>query len=499
MTRSASHRLRADELIARLVEPGSFALWDDEVVSDDPLGFHDTMSYRERLRLGRERSGATEAVLTGSARIGGVDVVVVAGVFGFLAGTLGVATAERVVRAFERATERRLPVIALPVSGGTRMQEGTPAFLQMAACAAAVRRHRDAGLLYIAYLRHPTTGGVLGSWASLAHLTWAEPGALIGLTGPKVMAQLAGMDFPPDAQRAEHLCRHGVVDEVVAHEDLPARLTAVLDLVARPTQAWQPRAVADAGDDQPLAAWDAVEHSRRPDRPGVRELLAACDARLVEVRGDGAGEDDPGCRVGLSRICGITAVVVAQHRPPGRRGASVGAAGYRKARRGMRLAGELGLPLVTMVDTAGAAMTPHDEEGGLAASVAGCLAELSAVPVPTLAVLLGEGAGGGAIALLPADRVVAAQHAWLSPIVPEGAAVILHRSTERAAEVAAAQWITASDLRRLGIVDVVVNDTAADAPHRLAGVVHAELAALLDRSPEERLQARRRRYRSVAR
>ena len=493
-------RRSAAAWIEIVADAGTFQPWDADVVSTDPLGFADSMPYRDRLRKGEERSGETEAVVTGCAAIDGIPTVLVAGEFGFLAGTMGVATAERVVRAFERATEARLPVVALPISGGTRMQEGTAAFIQMAGCAAAARRHRDAGLLLVTYLRNPTTGGVLGSWASLGHVTWAEPGATVGLTGPRVVAKLAAEPMPEGVQTAEHLAVHGIVDSVVPAEQLRGRLVALLGMATTRRGPWEAAAApALLGDDAVIDAWEAVEHSRRADRPGVRQLLRACDAELVEVRGDGAGEDDAGCRVGVARMCGVTAVVVAQDRPPGQRGAALGAAGYRKARRGMLLAEALDLPLVTIIDTAGAAMTAHDEEGGLAAAIAACLAELSAVQVPTLSVLLGEGAGGGAIALLPADRVVAAEHAWLSPIAPEGASIILHRTPERAPEVAAAQAIASIDLRRLGIVDVVVPDADADAAARLAAVVGQQLRVLVEEDAGERLAARRHRYRTVAR
>jgi acetyl-CoA carboxylase carboxyl transferase subunit beta len=494
-------RVSAVELIGRLFDDASFSAWDDDVVSTDPLSFSDTMAYRERLRLSAERSGANESILTGRACLAGHDVAVIAGEFHFLAGTLGVATATRVVRAFDRATELRLPVVALPISGGTRMQEGVAAFIQMAACAAAVRRFRDAGLLYAVYLRNPTTGGVLASWASLAHVRWAEPGALIGLTGPRVAKEMTGQPFPEGVQVAEHLAAHGVLDEVVAIDDLRVRLAGLLGTAAEPVEGWEP-AVAPAylPDDAEVAAWDAVQWSRRPDRPGLTELLGACDeARGATVRGDGAGEDDDGCLVAVTRLCGHSAVLVATRRPAGERGASLTAAGYRKARRGIVLAGELGLPLVTIIDTAGAAITPHDERSGLAGMIAECLAAMSSVRSPTLSVLLGEGAGGGAVALLPADRVLAAEHAWLAPIAPEGASAILYRTADRAPQVAAAQHIATPDLRRLGIVDAVVPDRGEDAPAALAAAIGAELGRLVGQDPAERQAARVHRYRTIAR
>ena len=497
------HHASAAEMIALVADPSTFTGSDDDVVSNDPLTFSDTMAYSERLRLTRERSGVTESIVTGRACIDGREVVLIAGEFAFLAGTLGVATAERVMRAFERATQERLPVVALPISGGTRMQEGTAAFIQMASCAAAVRRFRDAGLLYIVYLRNPTTGGVLASWASLAHVRLAEPGALLGLTGPRVAKVMAGAAFPKGVQLAENLLAHGVIDDVVAPDKLRERLVEILDWTDPAPRPWQiDPAVPALEPAASVPAWEAVTESRRSDRFDVMDVLGLCDAEHVCLRGDGAGNDDPGCVVGLARVCGIAAVVLYQRRDreAGERGANIGATGYRQYRRGMALALELGLPIVSFIDTQGAAMTPADEESGLAAMIAECLAALSAVPVPTLSVLLGEGAGGGAIALLPADRVIAAEHAWLSPIAPEGASAILHRTADRAPQVAASQSIAATDLLRLGIVDVVVADTDAPAaPARMAAVIGSELRALVDRAPDERLAARRQRYRTIAR
>jgi acyl-CoA carboxylase subunit beta len=493
-------RRSAVEVIEAVVDAGTFTPWDDDVVSDDPLGFVDRRPYPERLAEATERSGTTEAVVTGKACLGGRDLVVVAGEFGFLAGTMGVATARRVIRAFDRARKEGLPVLGMPTSGGTRMQEGTLAFVQMASVAAAVRTFREAGGLFVAWLRHPTTGGVLASWGSLAQVTFADPGALIGLTGPRVIEEVTGEPFPADVQTAEHLCEHGVVDAVVGLSDLRERVARVLAATA-PAESWSLGVPPlHLPEDREVDGWEAVERSRRTDRPGIRELLGTCATAVTALRGDGAGSDDHGCIAALARVCGVGVVVVGHDRPPGERGAQLGAAGYRKARRAMRLAEELRLPLVTVIDTQGARMTPEDEEGGLAAEIAGCLATMTGLSTPTLSLLLGEGAGGGAIAFLPADRVVAAEHAWLAPIAPEGASAILHRTTEKAPELASAQSTSSTDLRRLGIVDVVIPDrpTAEEEGERfgarIAATAARELHGLLALDDAARLARRRGRY-----
>jgi acetyl-CoA carboxylase carboxyl transferase beta subunit len=497
----------ARERIALVADAGRFEAWDEDVVSDDPLRFRDARPYTERLAAAHERTGLSEAVLTGLIAVEGRPVVVVAGEFGFLGGSIGIATGERVARAFERATERRLPLLALPASGGTRMQEGAPALMQMAKLAAAVRRLRDAGLAYVVCLMHPTTGGVLASWGGLGTVTWAEPGALMGFGGPRVVEMLTGAPLPEGVQRAEHLLERGLLDDVVAPPDLRERVARVLAVTARPSEGALPDRLGPAAPAGMVAdparhdAWASVHHARNPARPSAADLLAAWATDVTPLRGDRAGGgDDLACLAALARVRGIPCVVVGQSRGPAGP-ARMGPAGYRKARRVMELAGELGLPLLTIVDTPGAEMSVAAEEGGLSYAIADCLATLGALPVPTLAVLAGEGGSGGALALLVADRVVCAEHASLEAIAPEGASAILYRSTEHAAELAAAQGGASWDLARFGIVDVVVPEhpSADGEPEafaaRLGAIVESELRALVATPAAARLAARAQRYR----
>ncbi|WP_246631187.1 carboxyl transferase domain-containing protein [Pseudonocardia nigra] len=486
-------RRTAAELLRTVLDSGSYRSWDTS-----PDHRHADPGYRRQLADAAAASGADEAVLTGEGRIAGRDVAVVCSEFGFLAGSIGAATADRIVAAVERATARHLPLLAATASGGTRMQEGTPAFLRMADITAAITAHKAVGLPYLVYLRHPTTGGVLASWGSLGHVTVAEPGALIGFLGPKVHAALHdGTPFPPGVQTAEHLHTHGILDGVLPVEHLAATAARVLALLdpatsTAPEPPPEPSGPADS-------AWAHVTATRDPDRPGARELLrATTDA--VPLAGTGQGETGTGVLLALARFGGAPCVLVAQdrrrqaHRP-------LGPGALRVARRGMRLAAELGLPLVTVVDTPGAALTPAAEEGGLAGEIARCLADLVALPVPTVSVLLGQGTGGAALALLPADAVLAARHAWLTPLPPEGAAAILHGSVDRAADVAAAQRIRAADLREIGAVDRIVDerpDAAAEPSAftgRVAHAIEAELHRLAALPAAERRAARRDRLR----
>ncbi|ORW05397.1 acetyl-coenzyme A carboxylase carboxyl transferase subunits beta/alpha [Mycobacterium kyorinense] len=485
-------RISVDELRDAVFDADSFVSWDTE-----PLAVPTTEAYAAELAAARAATGRSESVVTGEARVHGRRVAVIACDFDFLAGSIGVAAAERITTAIERATRERLPLLASPSSGGTRMQEGTVAFVQMVKISAAIALHKRARLPYLVYLRHPTTGGVFASWGSLGHVTIAEPGALIGFLGPRVYEQLYGEPFPSGIQVAENLQRHGVIDGVIPLRWLRRTLERVLKVLVDPPAGRPPALDHEPIPDVP--AWDSVVASRRPDRPGVGTLLRHGATERVLLSGTGQGEAGS-TLLALARFGGQPAVVLGQQRVFG---GIVGPAALREARRGMTLAAGLRLPLVLVIDTAGPALSEAAEQGGLAGEIARCLAELVTLETPTVSVLLGQGSGGPALAMLPADRVLAALHGWLAPLPPEGASAILFRNTDHAPELAAAQGIRSKDLRASGIVDVVVPEhpDAADEPivfaKRLSRAIAHELHTLRAVPDRQRVTARLQRHRRI--
>jgi acetyl-CoA carboxylase carboxyl transferase subunit beta len=468
--------ITALELLDLFFDAGTWRSWDAPAV--DPPGL--VPAYAAALAAARGRTGLSESVVTGEGQLRGRRVAAMATEFGFLGGSVGAVAAGRLSAAVQRATAEGLPLLGSPASGGARMQEGTAGFVRLAGVAAALGRHTAAGLPYLVYLRHPTTGGVFASWGSLGQLTAAEPGATIGYHGPRVVAALTGGELPRGVQTAEHLAQLGLVDAVIPPAALAVLTSRVLDLL-RP--GGQPATYESAGvPDVPVA--DVLASSRRPDRPGVAALLTAAGGQVTRLADPG-----PGLVLALARFGTTSCVLLGQDR----RGPAVGPDGLRAARRGLRLAAELRLPLVAVVDSAGAELTVRAEEGGLSAQVARTAADLAALPVPTVCVLLGQGAGGPALAWLPADRVLAAQHAWLAPLPPEGAAAILRAD---AAELAAAQHIRATDLLAAGIVHRVIPEQpdAAVEPlaflRRVGAVLATELAALCALDSADRTAAR---------
>ncbi len=491
-----TERLGAHELITLVLDDDSWESWDAA-----PVRGTISPEYAEQLTRAEARSGVDESVISGEGLMRGRRVAVVAGEFGFLAGSIGVASARRLVAAIERATREGLPLLAAPVSGGTRMQEGTVAFVHMVRISAAVAAHKSAGLPYLVYLRHPTTGGVMASWGSLGHVTVAEPGALLGFLGPRVYEALYDKPFPEGVQTAENLYAHGLIDAVVPPEEIADILDRALTvLLSRHDHQAE---VPDPDDPEipDVDTWDAITRSRRPDRPGVRRLLRYAATDVIPLNGTGQGESDPGLLIALARFGGAPCVFLGQDRRGQTTAHPMGPGALREARRGMRLAEELGLPLLTVIDTPGAALSVEAEEGGLAGEIARCLSDLVTLRAPTVCVLLGEGNGGGALALLPADRVIAAQHGWLSPLPPEGASAIVHRDLDHAPEMARAQQVRAIDLRAAGIVDRIVAEhpDAADEAEafclRLGAVLRFELNRLLDADPDRLVATRTDRYR----
>jgi acetyl-CoA carboxylase carboxyl transferase subunit beta len=483
-------RLSAHDVIALLADPASWHSWDwplTEVIADS--------EYAEDLVHARAKTGLDEAVITGVGTIRGHRVAMLVCDFGFLGGSIGIAASDRLTAAIRRATAEKLPLLALPTSGGTRMQEGTTAFLQMVKITSALVAHKSAHLPYLVYLRDPTTGGVFASWGSLGHVTFAEPGAMVGFLGPRVYEALYGIPFPTGVQTSENLYACGLIDVVTPLEDLGDMVDRALAIITRsPRTTTLPTPVNTPSSDVP--AWQSVTASRRPERPGVRELLRHAATDVLMLNGTGQGENDPGLLLALARFGDMPCVLLGQDRHSQTPQTPLGPGALRQARRGMRLAVDLELPLVTVIDTAGAALSREADERGLAGEIARCIADMVALEVPTVSVLLGQGTGGGALALVPADRILAAQHGWLSPLPPEGASAILYHDTSHAPAMAAKQGVRSADLLAHGILDRVIPEypDAATEPEpfclRLGATLRDELAALSDADSTRRLAER---------
>jgi acyl-CoA carboxylase subunit beta len=466
--------------IRMLADPRSFRELDRGLISVDPLQFMDRKPYRARLIEARRQTGLREAVITGLCRIGGRPVVLVVFDFEFLGGTMGSVVGEKVANAFQHATRRRLPLVSVTASGGARMQEGMLSLMQMAKVASAAARHDREGLAFISILTDPTFGGVTASFATLGDVILAEPGAQIGFVGPRVIEQTTGTALPPDSHRAETLSRHGLVDLIVPRERLRATVSYLVGHLARPAAPRPRGAAAPAGvKGAGLAAWEEVQLARHVARPTALDYIIGATTDFVELHGDRQGGDDPAVVGGLAELDAHTIVVIGQERggtpeaQAERHRGMAGPGGYRKALRLARLAAKFHLPVVTLVDTPGADPSYEAEKAGIALALAENLAAMAVLPTPIVAVIIGEGGSGGALALALGDRVLMLEHAIYSVISPEGAAAILYRDVAQAQALSTALKITARDLKRLGIIDQIVPEPEGGAHLDHAGAIAA--------------------------
>lgn len=484
--------------IEMLADEESFKEWDTGLTSGNPLHYK---GYEDKVEALREKTGLDEAVTTGLARIGGHEVVLAVCDSHFMMASMGKVVGEKLTRAIEKATERKVPVIIVACSGGARMQEGIHSLMQMAKTSAALKRHHDVGQLYISVLTNPTTGGVTASFAMLGDIILAEPNALIGFAGPRVIEQTIGQKLPKGFQRSEFLLEHGFIDQIVEREHLKNRLEHLLSLHEKNPEAEQRfrnyKEVSESSEnpdlnmseelsiakkDEKKSAWDRVLASRKKERPVGTEYIADLFSDFTELHGDRYFGDDPAIVGGIARFHGLPVTVIAQEKGRTTREnvmrnfAMPSPEGYRKALRLMKQAEKFGRPVICFVDTPGAFCGMEAEERGQGEAIARNLFEMSGLKVPILSIVIGEGGSGGALAMAVADEVWMLENSIYSILSPEGFASILWKDSHKAKEAAAVMRLTAADLQKHGMVERVFEE-----PEDLTIETLSELTLKMDR------------------
>ncbi|MGN9759873.1 carboxyl transferase domain-containing protein [Streptomyces sp. SD31] len=440
-------RLSAREVIARLADDSTFTELPHPERQSGPDGPLAWQGYGASRARAAERTGEEESVVCGVASVAGTRAVLPVFEFGFLGGSLGERTGDRLEAAYAYARAHRLPVVPLVATGGSRMQEGMVALTQLQRVARQTALTREAGLPQIAVLRDPTTGG---GWATLgagADVVLALPGAQVGFAGSRVRPP----DADPAAYTAEAQVAAGAADAVVRPEELREVLGRWLRLLAGPPaqEAAVPRALG--ARDLPATGWDAVRRARGPRRPRAEAYLAAYFTDRVAIGGDRCGGvDTEGMLCGFGAHEGRTVAYAAQT------GTATRLAGYRTAARLIRFADRLGVPVLTLVDTPGAANDAEAERQGVGAAIADLFGAVAAARVPITTLLIGEGGSGGALALAAPGNTWATPDSYFSVIAPEWAAAILKRGPEDVEATADQLRVRPQDLVELGVIRGVV-------------------------------------------
>lgn len=512
-------RLGARKRLEATVDAGSFEEWDAELEATDILAFP---GYTEKLERAQRSTGDKDAVLCGRATIGGEPCAIFIMDGDFMMGSMGSVVGEKICRTFERASELRLPVVGITVSGGARMQEGTTSLMQMAKVSGARARFAKTGLPYLVLLTDPTTGGVTASFAMEGDIILAEPGALIGFAGPRVVEQTTHKRLPAGFQRSEFLLEHGFLDLIVERENVPSTLSELLALHAgRIPAADAPHVLPErhephtllkkagrkrrrSGNEAP-SAYDIVQAARSVEHPTALELIELGFDGFIELHGDRYFSDDPAIVGGIAWIGDQVFTVIGTERGRStkervaRNFGSAHPEGYRKAQRLMKEAERFGRPVLCLIDTAGAYCGIGAEERGQGEAIASNLVVMSELETPIVSIVVGEGGSGGALALAVADRVLMLDNAAYSVVSPEGCASILWKTTDRAADAAEALALTAPRLAELGIVDgtITSSGTHRELAERIIDRVAHELAELASLKSDALVEARQAKFRAM--
>ena len=464
-------RVRTQNRIRMVADPGTFEAWFEETQIQNPLEFE---GYEDKLSAVKADTNLDEAVTIGTCNVYGEKIVLGVCDSRFLMGSMGHVVGEKITAAVERAIEERLPVFLFCCSGGARMQEGIVSLMQMAKTSAALKKLGEAGLLYCPILTDPTTGGVTASFAMLGDVIMAEPGALIGFAGPRVIRQTIGQELPEGFQTAEFLVEHGIIDGIVERRNLKKTIHFLIRShmskeghYAHFGEYKDPLYLTEivkerAAHAKPMTAWDKIKAVRNAKRADAQDYIGTIFDVFVEAHGDRAFRDDPSIIGGIGFIGAQPVTVIAgykgktlkefkernfgMHMPEG----------YRKALRLMKQAEKFNRPIVCFVNTPGAFPGIEAEERGMGESIARNLYEMSSLTVPVLCILIGEGGSGGALATAVGNEVWMLENATYSILSPEGFASILWKDAGRAKEASEVMRITAKDLKELGVIDRIL-------------------------------------------
>lgn len=512
-------RVKVNNRIRMVADPKTFTPWFEDMPVCNPLKYE---GYEEKLAETREKTGTDEAVTVGQCKIFGEDAALGVCESRFLMGSMGHVVGEKVTGMIERATELKLPVFLFCCSGGARMQEGIISLMQMAKTSAAIKKHSEAGLLYCTILTDPTTGGVTASFAMLGDVIMAEPGALIGFAGPRVIEQTIGQKLPEGFQTSEFLLEHGFIDGIVLRENLKktiyflikthqcnegnyANFQKNLNVHFQLNEIMKERSWLDI----PRTAWEKVKAVRQVDRPAATDYMQYIFDFFVEAHGDRYYRDDAAIVGGVAFVDGQPVTVIADIKGKDfkecqkRNFGMPMPEGYRKALRLMKQAEKFNRPIISFVNTSGAFCGIEAEERGQGEAIARNLLEMSSLKVPVLCILIGEGGSGGALATAVGNEVWMMENATYSILSPEGFASILWKDSNKAKEASEVMNITAEDLKRLGVIEQIIPEFGgADkkSVESIGGYMKEQIKLFLERysgmSGEEIAEQRYQRFRS---
>ncbi len=500
--------------IATIVDKGSFEECHEQISSVDFLNFVDVKSYKKRIKEAAKKTGLNNAFVGGKAEIGKHPIMIGSLDFRFLGGSLGSAVGEKIVRLCNDSIDKNIPLILVIASGGARMQEGLVSLMQMAKISVAINRLKQNNIPYITVLTHPTTGGVTASFAMQGDIVISEPNSRIGFAGPRVIEQTIKVKIPKNFQMSEQVLKQGMLDMILEGIEIRETLFQIVKMLTFSQRSSFIDSISEVEKSEypDFKIPDSIDYGvvRNAKRPRTQDYIKQLFSNFIELHGDRRYGDDQAITGGLAYFQGIPVMVIGHEKgktPEGMAARNFGMPhpeGYRKAQRLMGMAEKFKLPVVTFIDTVGAYPGIGAEERGQSEAIASSLLKMSGLKVPIIAINIGEGGSGGALALGVGNVVAMLRSSIYSVISPEGCAAILFRDASFAEQAAKALKITAEDCYELKIIDEIIEDGIKvkniDLDYTIYNIrnfIYESLMKLLPLSGEEAVQHRYERFAAI--
>ena len=484
--------ISAKERINLIIDSGSFKEINKNLSSNfEQIAQEELENYDEKIKSDQFRTGLDEAAVTGTAKVNGKQITVIALDFGFLGGSMGLIVGEKIALAYELAAKKQFPVITIINSGGTRVQEGVISLMQMSKTVSAANLLKNSNIPMISILCNPSTGQVMSSFATLSDIIIGEPGAKIGYSSYRKLRN-KNPDESKDQYTSEDFLKRGFVDLVINREDLKYQISTLIDIL-KPKYSYKSKKIKITKNKNLKFnnALESLKISRNIDRPKASIYINNIFSDFIELHGDRINDDDDSVIIGLGKILNEPFILIAQERKIITKSNNnvvrnyknkIIPSGFRKANRALKLAEKFKIPCLCLVDAVYPELSLKSEYSGLAFSISELISTKLNLETPILSVIIGEGGSETALAFSIADSVMMQKNSIFTPLSPEEAAKIKLGDSRKVKEISNIMKFTSEDCLKLGIIDRVI-----DEPNEGSHQNHLESSKLLQEGIIEEL------------
>ena len=482
----------AKERINLIIDRGTFKEINKNLSSNfEQIAQEELENYDEKIKSDQFRTGLNEAVVTGTAKINGEDIIIIALDFGFLGGSMGLIVGEKVALAYELASKKNLPAITIINSGGSRIQEGVISLMQMSKTVSSANLLKNSNIPMITILCNPSTGQTMSSFATISDIIIGEPGAKIGYSSYRKLKN-KNSDDSKKQYTSEEFLTNGIIDLVVSRDELKYKISVLISIL-KPKYSYKSKKLKITKNKNIKFnnALESLKISRNIDRPKSSIYINNIFSEFIELHGDRIGNDDNSVIIGIGKIVNEPFVLVAQERRVITKSNNnvsrnynnkIMPSGFRKANRALKLAEKFKIPCLCLVDAVYPELSLKSEYSGLAYSISELLSNKLSLETPILSIIIGEGGSETALAFSIADSIMMQKNSIFTPLSPEEAAKIRLGDSRKVKEISNMMRFTSEDCLKLGIIDRVI-----DEPNEGSHQNHLESSKLLQEGIIEEL------------